>query len=447
MAHQRAGVEFLKHRPRAALFDEPGLGKSAQALLAAVEPVLVVAPAMILDGGVWDDEIERWCPGASVHQVSYSSLSERTRTVSGGSSATGALRADLAREWGTVIFDEAHYLKGRKTKWTRAAIELAKKTDRLVELTGTPIPNWAHEAFVLLQLIYPEESRAGQRLGSYWRWAAEWFEVGPLYSRKGLKLADMAVGPFREDKHTWEEFAAVNWGDRCLRRLREECLDLPPMTRHTILVDMGPAQRKAYRELARDFVTWLDSGVEVSAWNNAAQLIKLCKCSTGLDVLDAETKGSGKLDALEQLLADRELPTLVVAHFRDTVDACARRAEAAGRSAVVVRGGVSKANRRQAVRAFQRGEVDVLCATLDTISEGLTLTVADQVIFVERSWRPSRNEQALRRIHRIGTKRPVSAIDLVTRKSSDERVLAVLAAKNDQQMAALDVATLRGLID
>jgi hypothetical protein len=337
-------------------------------------------------------------------------------------------------------------LKGRKTKWTRAAIELAKKTDRLVELTGTPIPNWAHEAFVLLQLIYPEESRAGQRLGSYWRWAAEWFEVGPLYSRKGLKLADMAVGPFREDKHTWEEFAAVNWGDRCLRRLREECLDLPPMTRHTILVDMGPAQRKAYRELARDFVTWLDSGVEVSAWNNAAQLIKLCKCSTGLDVLDAETKGSGKLDALEQLLADRKLPTLVVAHFRDTVDACARRAEAAGRSAVVVRGG-SKANRRQAVRAFQRGEVDVLCATLDTISEGLTLTVADQVIFVERSWRPSRNEQALRRIHRIGTKRPVSAIDLVTRKSSDERVLAVLAAKNDQQMAALDVATLRGLID
>ena len=87
----------------------------------------------------------------------------------------------------------------------------------------------------------------------------------------------------------------------------------------------------------------------------------------------------------------------------------------------------------------------MLCATIDTISEGLTLNVADQVIKVERSWRPSRNEQVIRRIHRIGQDKPVTSIDLVTRDSVDERVLKVLAGKLDQQMMALGIRDLRRL--
>lgn len=446
MEHQIEGVKFLRSHQRAALFDEPGLGKSAQALEAAVPPVLVVAPAMILDGGVWDDEIAKWTSSAiaaSVTQISYSQMSERVRSPKGGSKPTGRLKPELRQQWGTVILDEAHYLKGRKTNWTLAAKQL--RTDRSYIMTGTPLPNWAHEAFVLLQFLYPEDAKPGRRFGSYWRWVEEWFEIGVQYGKGGAIVSDHVVGAFRKDRE-WDDFIVQNWGDRMLLRLREDCLDLPPLTEQTIRVNMVPAQKKAYRELRKDFITWLDSGVEIATWSQAGKLVKLAQCATGLEVLDPTARGSAKLDALQALLADRDLPTLVVAHFRNSVEACAVRAREGGKRVSMIHGGTTKTSRKASVRAFQGGAVDVLCATIDTISEGLTLNEADQVIKVERSWRPSRNEQVLRRIHRIGQDKPVTAIDLVTRDTADERVLKVLAGKTDQQARALGIAQLRGLV-
>jgi len=398
-----------------------------------------VAPSMLIDGGVWDDEISKWRPTLDAVQVPYSRLMVRN-----GRQITSQLQPELSQQWGTAIFDEAHYLKGRSTKWALAAKQI--RAERTFLLTGTPLPNWAHEAFTLLQMMFPEEAKPGQRLGSYWRWAEEYFDIGELRGKGGIVLSSHVVGELRKDR-TWEEFIAENWKDRMLLRLRDDCLDLPPLTEQTIRVDMIPAQKKAYRELKKDFVTWLVSGEEVAAWSTAAQLVKLAMCATGLEVIDPNTKGSGKLDALQTLLTDRPAPTLVVAHFRKSVEACVARAAAAGKTVAIVHGGTSKKMRGENVRAFQAGKVEVLCATLGTISEGLTLNAADQVIFVERSWRPSQNEQALRRIHRIGQTRPVTSINLVTCDSVDERVLAVLAGKTDQQMKALGLAELRELAD
>lgn len=439
MRHQREGVSFLREHPRAMLADQPGLGKTRVALLAAVEPVLVVGPAMIINGGVWSDEIAKVAPGLDVTQRSYHSIIQKD-----GRKHTGELAPELRREWGTVIADECHHLKGRKTFWTKAFKKL--RTERMFLLTGTPLPNYAHEAFVLLQLMFPEDARPGKRLGSFWRWATEYFDIGQQYGKGGVIVSDHVVGDFRKDRE-WEDFIYENWRDRMLLRLREDCLDLPPLTQQTIRVSMQGEQKRVYRDLKKDFIAWLESGEEISVWSTSGQLVKLAKCSTGLEALTESGSGSGKLDALQSLLTDRPAPTLVVAHFRSSVEACAVRAEAAGKSAVIVHGGTPQRLRAERVRAFQAGLIDVLCATIATISEGLTLNAADQIIKVERSWRPSQNEQALRRIHRIGQDKPVSAIDLVTRDSVDERVLKVLAGKTDQTMKALGLAQLRSLVD
>jgi SNF2 family DNA or RNA helicase len=89
------------------------------------------------------------------------------------------------------------------------------------------------------------------------------------------------------------------------------------------------------------------------------------------------------------------------------------------------------------VTDFQAGKLDVLVGSLETISEGLTLTAADLVIYVEHSWKPSRNEQALRRIHRLGQTRPVTALDYVTPGTVDEGKRELLATKTDRQMRTL----------
>lgn len=438
--HQAEGIAFLKERPVAGLFDDPGLGKSRQALEAALEPILVVAPAMVLDSGTWDDEVAAWAPGAEVVQMAYSSLVERSKTANNGSRPTTTLRPELRREWGTVILDESHYIKSRGKKeayWTTALRKLW--TERLYQLTGTPIPNWAHEAFNSLQFMYPDEAGKGQRFGSYWRWVKEWFATHPG------RFAPVEIGGLREDR-SWDEFQAANWGDRMLRRLREDCLDLPPLTIQEWRLPMVPKQRKAYLQMKRDFITWLDGAGEVTAWSQPAKLVKLAQLATGLEVVDPTSPGSNKLDALETLLTDRPRPTLVTGHFRATVRECARRARALGLEVGLVDGGVSRSRRGELVKAFKAGNLQVLCATLDTISEGMTLTAADLVIRVERSWRPSRNDQVVRRLHRIGQERPVHCVDLISRDTVDERVLKLLTAKTDQQMKALPAATLRELV-
>jgi hypothetical protein len=458
---QQEGVAWLQDRDNAALFDEAGLGKTAQMLGAAEEPVVVVAPAMVLDSGTWDDEIDKWAPGMEVTQVSYSSLSQRGPRGQVPRDANGfpqtppkAEYVKVLKDGGTLILDESHYIKGRKTNWSVACEKLARYADRTIQATGTPIPNWAFEAFMSLRILRPDQAHAGKDLGSYWRWVKEWYDVGP--SRWNPRAQE--INGFREDR-TWDEFYEENWGDDMLRRYRHEVLtELPPLTwtghqgpsdPHELWrVDMTKAQAKVYRELKRDFITWLDSGAEVAAWSTPGLMVKLAKAATGLQTLDPTIDESGKLDVLKTILADRPMPTLVVGHFRDTVEASHRAALEVGRSSAFLHGGTPHGQRQHLIRSFQSGNLDVLCASIELISEGMTLHQggADMVIRVERSWRPSKNEQVIRRLHRLGQKRPVTAIDLVSRKTVDERVLALLMMKTDEQMLALGREDLRGLV-
>lgn len=400
---------------------------------------------MVLDSGTWDDEIAKWRPGAQVTQVSYSSLNMREKTAKGGTSPTKLLKPELRGRWGTTILDEGHIVKSRKAKWTFAVKAL--DTEMLFILTGTPLPNWAHEAFTLLQLIFEDEAKPGQRLGAYWRWAAEWFETGEKLDRSGRVLAKMAVGEFRSDR-TWEQFREENWQDRMLLRLRKDCLDLPALTVQAWRCPMRGEQARVYRALEKDFVAWLQSGHEIAAWNNAAQTVKLAKCCSGLEVLaPGEGAGSSKLDALREILTDRPRPTLIVAHFRDSVRACVDLAQSMQLDVREVTGGTSRGDRLRFVREFQSGNLPVLVATIDTISEGLTLHNggADLVVRFERSVRPSRNEQVIRRLHRIGVERPVHVIDLITPDSWDQRVIDLTRGKSDEQAKALGLKELMGL--
>lgn len=422
MKHQAEGIKFLNRTPRALLCDDPGLGKTCQALLSADEPVLVIAPAMLIHGGVWDTEIKKWSPNLDVTQISYTSLPPRV--------------TKFKRQWGTIILDECHAIKNRKAQRTKAVQRVCVTARRVYMLTGTPIPNWAHEAFTLLQLLYPDEAKAGGEFGSYWRWVEKWFELETVFGRGGQPVTHHGVGGLRPDR-TWEEFREQNWGSLALGRKREDVLDLPPLTEQTIRVKMTAEQRRVYRSVKKSFFAELENGAEIQAWSIPGQFVKLAQIAT-----QVEGKGA-KIDALVNLLTDRPSPTLVVAHYRESMKSAAAMLTNTGHNVVSIDGSVPMPRRRAGLAAFNKGFADILCATIDTISEGLTLTAADQVIFLERSWTPSRNEQALRRIHRIGQTRPVSAIHLVTEKTLDERVLKVLAEKTDEAMNAIPMSEVR----
>lgn len=432
---QTAGTEFLKEQGRAILGDDPGLGKTNQALFAAEGRILIVCPAMLQK--VWHDEIGKWTPDLDHTIVSYSSLCHRAADSRGYLSRVQPFpRPEYGGRWDTVIADESHYLKARNTLWSRAVRRL--ETDRLFLLTGTPVPNWAHEIYMLLLLTHPKDPR----FTNYRNWLLRWFDVWkPPWG--GTKVMGLKKGT------DWGKFVVGNDLDECfLRRTREEVLpDLPPLTEQVIRVEMTAEQKRFYKALKKDYIAFTKGGVEVSAWSDGGLHTKLMQACTGPELFDHLAAPGGKMSALADLFADRQhLPMVVFTSFRATGNLVQQVASEAGRRCAVVHGGISMNDRQLNIDMFKTGQFDTLVGTLETLAEGLTLTEADTCVFVERSWRPSRNEQAMRRLHRIGQTRPVTVIKLITQDSVDERMESILDKKEDQVVKMLSAAEFARLL-
>jgi len=172
--HQAEAITWIQTQQRGLLGDEPGLGKSRVAIEAFkhLDRILVVAPSMVISGGTWNDELEKWAGERAAHFTiaPYSMLNAREKTGKSGTAPVRKLRPEFQGHWDAIIVDEAHYTKGRSTSWTWAVEQLAKNSDYVLQMTGTPMPNWAHELFTLLRVIWPDEAKGGGRFGSYWRW-------------------------------------------------------------------------------------------------------------------------------------------------------------------------------------------------------------------------------------------------------------------------------------
>lgn len=364
-------------------------------------------------------------------------------------------REEYLRNWDTIICDEAQLLKGRKTSWVEALKILSKFTDRLWMASGTPISNYAPELFSPLQLLYPELSGKGRKFGAYWRWVGTWFHLSDSqFDPHSKDIGDLIhcypeclLRPAWDPCEHYERFFRDNLGDRYMQRLRDDVLpDLPPLEMQTVLTPMTKRQATEYRRMRKDCLATNLVGETLVAWSKSAAHVKLDRMATGLGPFTGGTEESGKLEQLAFDLSERSRPTLVVAHYQDTVSACAEVARKLGKKVAQIDGRTSKADRRTFVEGFQAGKLDVLVGSLETVSEGLTLTAADMVIFVEHSWKPSRNQQALRRVHRLGQTRPVLAYDYVTPKSVDEGKRQLLATKLDRAMRTLTWGVVKALL-
>ncbi len=453
--YQRENVDWIQRIRRGLLADEPGLGKSRSALegVAGAEKVLIVAPSLVLEAGVWTDEVERWGSDETKYYVApYSQLNGRIKTGKTASSTKPVkkLRPDWKGHWDAVIIDEAHYIKGRDSYWTWATKQLARNSDYFVMLTGTPIPNWAHEVFTLLQCIHPEEGKRGNELGSFWRWAGAWFDTSPTRFSQGnpvvgelLECTPKCLRRNADDPCIhYRRFAEANFGEHYLRHLRADHLDLPPIRFEDVDTDLDLDTRRAYRQLRDEFAADVDDR-EVLAWSQGAKNVMLDKLTTSPWLLhkEGEPRG-GKFEHLRSDLQKGTDSALVFAHYRDSVEASAWVAESTGRRAAYIHGGTTDKQNAAAVRDFKRGRLDVLVGSLETLSEGLTLTIANTATFLERSYKPSRNIQATYRIYRLGQDKEVTIRRYITPHTVDSGKEKLLATKTDRQMRTLTAADL-----
>ena len=302
--------------------------------------------------------------------------------------------------------DESHYCKNPHAKRTHAMRRLADAVaaDGLrLALTGTPVMNHADELIAQLRVI--------GRLGE--------FGSGASFSRQ-------FEGELTEERLHW------HLRRHCfVRRLKSEVLPQLPAKRQ-VVVPVSLNNEEEYRLAEDDVIEWLHSqpldlkelDAKIAATLRAQRLAQL----TALQRLAARGKLAAALDL------DPRLPRLRRAAGR--VRAPRRGAAGGARPlpgrAAPPRRGFRSTARQAAINAFQNpdGPQLIVCATR-AAAQGITLTRASNVCFLELEWTPAIHDQAEDRCHRIGQRDAVTAWYLLAADTIDETMARLIQRKRE----------------
>jgi len=159
-----------------------------------------------------------------------------------------------------------------------------------------------------------------------------------------------------------------------------------------------------------------------------------------LDAARRAQRSEDKLRVLRTLLQRVSEPIIVFTEYRDTL-AGLEAAFGHSRKTAVLHGGQTPQERRDAVDAFTRGMADLLLAT-DAGAEGLNLQSRCRlVVNLELPWNPTRLEQRIGRVDRIGQARTVHAINLFADGTAEGTVLAALLRRLERiQASEIEIA-------
>jgi SNF2 family DNA or RNA helicase len=454
---QQADVAFNVVCGQAILGSQPGTGKTAVTIrtLQVLQrmgldpyPALVICPNS-LKNTVWGAELAAWAPELSVSVVggtatarrkqieeladvtviNYESLRLHTREAGYGTirlTDKQKARKELNDAgYRTVICDEAHKIRHSDTAMTRSAWAVLHDAEFRFLLTGTPVNDHVGDLWGLLHGIQPDwHPRYTRYVSRYALVGYNWFGGTDIL---GLQPENAA------------EFRSIT--EPAFRRMLKAAVlpqlppKLPPSIRET---PMSPKQAKAYRAMEENLLAVLDDGEILSAPSALAQMTRLLQFSSAMAEIDEKGEvrlkdPSSKVDDLIELLdeMDEDEPLVVAAVSRQLIELAAKRlAEKKIRHGQVT-GAFSTVERAKAVSDFQDGRSRVILLTLGAGAEGLTLTRASTMLFMQRSWSPLQNEQATDRIHRIGSEihDAVRIIHQVTPGTIESRVQELLDVK------------------
>jgi SNF2 family DNA or RNA helicase len=225
-----------------------------------------------------------------------------------------------------------------------------------------------------------------------------------------------------------------------LRRTKAEVLpQLPTVVNERRYVTLTAKERKAYEEMAENLVTELENGDELVGWNPLTKLTRLLQLASASVTTEGEDfilcEPSSKLDelmvTLEELGPNRQV--VIAARSRQLIELAEARLQKAGISYGSIHGKIDTEARARYVDEFQAGRLRCMLLTVAAGGEGITLTAADTLIFLQRPYSMVENKQTLARIDRIGQEAErVTIIDLVTEDTAEEEVFEALATKSER---------------
>jgi SNF2 family DNA or RNA helicase len=393
------------------------LGKTLQALCVVKSPCLVVAPASVLHN--WVAEIERFRPALRVQTYhgpnrSLDDSADITLTT------YALLRLDdeilAARDWDTIILDEAQNIKNADSQVARAAFRLPARFR--MTLTGTPIENRLDELWS--QFHFANPGLLGGRQDFQDRYARPMAE-GDARSAERLR---QRIKPFM------------------LRRLkRDVARELPPRTDVVVHCTLNERERELYDAIMaatrKEVIERVQEGGNVLAALEALLRLRQAACHSGLlpgQRADTSSKLELLMDLLDKVLAE-DHKALVFSQWTSLLDKIEPLLRAAGIEFTRLDGNTR--DRGEVVAHFQSDAGPrIMLVSLKAGGTGLNLTAADHVFLLDPWWNPAVEDQAADRAHRIGQERPVLVHRLVAEATVEERMLVLQEKKRALANAA-----------
>jgi SNF2 family DNA or RNA helicase len=432
--YQLDGAAFLAERDYALLTDQPGVGKTAQSLIAAearlslasipsptTPVVLVLSPALAKRH--WQREIKRWTghdaevlatltPGP-IPQTRYVIANYDILHGANKRDAAGVVhKVDtlpgwcgvLAGQFLIVIADEAHLLRGRKSQRTRAAKEVCKRVPVVWGLTGTPIPNYIRDIWALVDLL------SDGLFGPYWNFAR-------------------AHCDGRQGQYGW-----VDTGSSRLEELgRRLTFFALGRTADSVKLELPEKRREIYRIDVTVSAPTVHEGHE--AMSKSSFVAKALR-------LTARAKRSAVVQqAVEALEAKQKV--IVFLYMREQCDAVAKAIKTAVDCPVsCVHGDLSPDGRDAQAKAFREVQAPAcFVATIDSVGLAISLVGADLMLFGDLVPEPWKLVQAEKRAHRIGGTTRLLVRYLIGTGTLDEGVAESVISKLSTIEQAMGVET------
>lgn len=469
--HQVEAVEMILRKPYFGNFSEMGTGKTKTTIDAAqilferniIDQVLIIAPASVR--AVWYDpefgELRKhiW-EGTNGIVMEYHSTEKAWQY--GPKSKRQLMwiitnydfirREDRLRDLLSfvgprtlLVLDESSAIKNFKAQQTKACMKIRKQVGRVLLLNGTPIANSPGDMYTQGFIMDPTILACT----NYYQFRARYGVMGGYLMKQVVKWQNL-------------EDLQARFAPYVIRRLKTECLDLPPkLDPVTMTAVLTPATWKIYKDMRDEFISWLTGDTVVTAAQAAVKALRLSQITSGFlmgatsATFDEENIpeplqviSSEKLDLFmdwfaNQLEADPNLKLLIWSRWRTEVQRLHRALSALYDFQVslgLIWGGQKQDERDAALRLLDPRTAPagpaVVIGTPASGSMGLNLAGAHTVVYVSNDYSLKTRLQSEDRVHRPGQTYPVSYFDMVAvgptgQKTIDHAILRALRNKEN----------------
>jgi len=446
--HQKRAFMIGTTLNSAAFLMEMGTGKTFAAIAVAgkrfidneITKLLVIAPLSILH--VWKQEFEQHANfPVNVVVLNDTQMTKKKKKIENcnKSKVLNVLIVSYESSWRMpdelfewkpemVILDESQRIKNKKAKRSEFIHELGDKVKYKLILTGTPVTQSPVDLFS--QYRFLNKDIFGM---SFYKFRDQYCVMGGFENKQ-------VVG-FQNLDDLIQKAHSVAY-----RVTKEEALDLPDFTDEVMYCELKDSA-KTYNDMSKLLKVEVKEG-KCDAKSLLAKLTRLSQITGGfLPITDKEGKetvqqiGHEKLDLLKSIVEDfpRNKKLVIFCRFIPEIDAICGMLDEMKISHAAITGDVLSATRELINDKFQKNEDPKIIILQSQVGGlGITLTMADTMIFFSNTFSYSDREQSKARIHRVGQKNHCTYIDLVANNTIDNKILISLKEKKNVADMVID---------